>query len=70
MNMDSMNKEIIRQLSNGRKSFDEIAKELSITQNTVRGRVKKLVANGVLDSKVMKRFFRYEGVRDPNFGWK
>ena len=49
MKIDAINKKIIRQLRDGRKSFGEIAKKLSITPNTVRGRVKKLVANGVLD---------------------
>src|SRR4030042_700849 len=49
MKMDAINKKIVRQLREGRKSFGEIAKKLSITPNTVRGRVKKLVANGVLD---------------------
>jgi len=49
MKIDPINKKIIRQLRDGRKSFGEIAKKLSVTPNTVRGRVKKLVANGVLD---------------------
>ncbi len=49
MKIDAINKKIIRQLRDGRKPFGEIAKKLSITPNTVRGRVKKLVANGVLD---------------------
>lgn len=49
MKIDEINKKIIRQLRDGRKSFGEIAKKLSITPNTVRGRVKKLMANGVLD---------------------
>jgi len=43
------NKEIIRQLKKGRRSFDEIAKELSITPNTVRARVKRLIADGILE---------------------
>jgi Lrp/AsnC family transcriptional regulator for asnA, asnC and gidA len=49
MKMDGINVKIIRQLHDGRKSFGEIAKKLSITPNTVRGRVKKLIAQGVLD---------------------
>lgn len=49
MNTDQTNREIIKQLRNGRKSFDEIAKALSITPNTVRARAKKLFADGVLD---------------------
>ena len=49
MKIDEINKKIIRQLRDGRKSFSEIAKKLSITPNTVRGRVKKLMADGVFD---------------------
>jgi len=49
VNLDEINKKIIRQLSDGRKSFGEVAKKLSVTTNTVRGRVRKLVASGVLD---------------------
>ena len=57
MKIVGINTKIIRQLRNGRKSFDKIAKELSITPNTVRTRVNKLLANGVLD---------ITGVIDPN----
>jgi len=49
MKIDEINRRIIRELRDGRKSFDEIAKELSITPNTVRARVKRLMADGVLD---------------------
>jgi Lrp/AsnC family transcriptional regulator, regulator for asnA, asnC and gidA len=49
MKLDEINKKIIRQLRDGRKSFGEIAKELSVTPNTVRMRVKRLLADGVLD---------------------
>jgi Lrp/AsnC family transcriptional regulator, regulator for asnA, asnC and gidA len=49
MKLDDVSKKIIRQLRNGRKSFGEIARELSITPQTVRMRVKKLQAEGVLD---------------------
>jgi Lrp/AsnC family transcriptional regulator for asnA, asnC and gidA len=47
--LEKTNKEIIRQLRDGRKSYDQIAKKLSITPNTVRARVKKLMKDGVLD---------------------
>ncbi len=73
MNIDKMNKEIIRQLRNGRKSFDEIAKELSITPNTVRARVRRLMANGVLDitgvidpQKIDNHFLVIVGVKLKN----
>ena len=49
MKIDDINRKIIKQLRDGRKSFGEIARKLSVTPNTVRVRVKKLVANGVLD---------------------
>jgi Lrp/AsnC family transcriptional regulator for asnA, asnC and gidA len=64
------NKEIIRHLKNGRKSFDEIAKELSVTPNTVRARVKKLMADGVLEitgvidpEKIDNHFLAIMGVK-------
>lgn len=73
MNIDEMNKDIIRQLRNGRKSFDEIAKELSITPNTVRARVRRLMANGVLDitgvidpEKIDNHFLVIVGVKLKN----
>ena len=49
MNLDQVNLEIIRHLRDGRKSFKAIARELSITENTVRARVGKLIQAGVLD---------------------
>jgi len=49
MNMDEISLEIIKHLRDGRKSFGEIGKNLSITTNTVRARVKKLMKKGVLE---------------------
>ena len=46
---DETSREIVKQLRDGRKSYDQIAKNLSITTNTVRARVKKLVKDGVFD---------------------
>jgi len=73
MKMDEINKKIIKQLRDGRKSFGEIAKKLSITPNTVRGRVKKLVASGVLDitgvidpGKMEDHFLAMVGVKLKN----
>jgi hypothetical protein len=44
--MDDTNKAIIQQLSSdGRKAFSSISQELGITENTVRTRVSKLVAD-------------------------
>ncbi len=47
--LEKTNRELIRQLRDGRKSYDQIAKKLSITPNTVRARVKKLMKDGVFD---------------------
>ena len=46
--IDETNKAIIRQLADGRKPFSAIAEELSITENTVRARVNKLMEEGIL----------------------
>lgn len=49
MKIDGINLAIIRHLKNGRKSFRKIAKNLGISENTVRGRVNNLIAEGVLN---------------------
>ena len=49
MNIDEMSLKIIKHLRHGRKSFQEIAKSLSLTTNTVRARVKKLMKQGTLE---------------------
>jgi Lrp/AsnC family transcriptional regulator for asnA, asnC and gidA len=49
MNIDQANLEIIKHLQNGRKSFKKIAEELSLSENTVRSRVHKLMQDGILD---------------------
>jgi len=49
MKIDDVNIEIIKHLRDGRKSFKEIADDLSITENTVRSRVTKMTEEGVLD---------------------
>ncbi len=46
--IDETNKAIIRQLTDGRKAYSAIAEELSITENTVRSRVNKLIDEGIL----------------------
>jgi len=56
MKLDEINIEIIRKLRKGRESFAILAKELSLTENTVRSRVRKLESEGVLD---------FYGVIDP-----
>lgn len=49
MQIDAVNIEIIRHLKDGRKSYKLIAQELSITENTVRARVNKMIEDGILE---------------------
>ncbi|WP_020614291.1 Lrp/AsnC family transcriptional regulator [Sediminispirochaeta bajacaliforniensis] len=49
MKIDETNIAIIKHLRDGRKSFSAIADELSITENTVRSRVNKLIEEGILE---------------------
>jgi Lrp/AsnC family transcriptional regulator for asnA, asnC and gidA len=49
MKIDEINIAIIKQLRQGRKSYKKIADELSISENTVRARVNKLIEKGVLE---------------------
>ena len=49
MNIDEINLSIIKHLRNGRKSYKKIAQELSLSENTIRTRVHKLMDEGVLE---------------------
>ena len=49
MKMDETNIAILKHLRQGRKSFKKISEELSISENTVRSRVNRLIAEGVLE---------------------
>ena len=49
MKMTGTNIEIIKHLREGRKSFNAIAVDLSLSENTVRSRVAKMIEEGVLD---------------------
>lgn len=49
MNIDKTNLAIIKHLRNGRKSYQKIARELALSENTVRTRVQKLLEEGILD---------------------
>ena len=49
MQIDAVNLDIIRHLKDGRKSYKLIAQELSITENTVRSRVNRMVEDGILE---------------------
>ncbi len=48
MNIDKTNLAIIRHLRNGRKSYQKIARDLAVSENTVRTRVQKLIDEGIL----------------------
>ncbi len=49
MKIDETNLAIIKHLKDGRKSFSSIAEDLSLTENTVRSRVNRLMDEGVLE---------------------
>jgi Lrp/AsnC family transcriptional regulator for asnA, asnC and gidA len=49
MNIDHTNLTIIKHLRNGRKSYKKIAEDLSLSENTVRARVHKLMREGILE---------------------
>jgi Lrp/AsnC family transcriptional regulator for asnA, asnC and gidA len=51
MNIDKTNLAIIKQLRNGRKSYQKIARDLAVSENTIRTRVQKLIEEGILDIK-------------------
>jgi Lrp/AsnC family transcriptional regulator for asnA, asnC and gidA len=48
MDIDKNNLAIIKHLHEGRKSYKKIAKDLCVSENTVRTRVQKLIDEGVL----------------------
>jgi Lrp/AsnC family transcriptional regulator for asnA, asnC and gidA len=49
MNIDKINLAIIKHLRSGRKSYKKIAEQLSLSENTVRARVQKLIDHGILE---------------------
>ena len=49
MNIDKINLAIIKHLRIGRKSYKKIAEQLSVSENTVRARVQKLIDHGILE---------------------
>jgi Lrp/AsnC family transcriptional regulator for asnA, asnC and gidA len=49
MKIDKTNLAIIKHLRDGRKSFKKIAEELSLSENTVRSRVNKMIQGGTLE---------------------
>jgi Lrp/AsnC family transcriptional regulator for asnA, asnC and gidA len=57
MKLDEINMKIIKHIQNGRKPAAEIADDLSITENTVRTRIKNMINDSFLEIK---------GVVDPD----
>ena len=49
MKIDETSISIIKHLRNGKKSFKRVAEELSLSENTVRSRVNKLMEEGILE---------------------
>ncbi len=49
MNIDKINLALIKHLRDGRKSYKKIANEISVSENTVRTRVNKLIKEGILE---------------------
>ncbi len=47
--LDSINKQIINYLKDGRISYKKIANELSLAENTVKARIQKLKKTGIID---------------------
>ena len=49
MDIDQISLSIIEHLRDGRKSYKKIAVQLSLSENTVRTRVHKLIEEGILE---------------------
>ena len=49
MNIDKVNLAIIKHLRSGRKSYKKIAEQLSVSENTVRALVQKLIDHGIFE---------------------
>ena len=53
MHLDELNRSILYQLKNGRRSFRRIAEDLAVTENTVRSRVNRMIESGALEIKAL-----------------
>ncbi len=49
MRIDHTNLSIIKHLRDGRKSYKKIAQDLSLSENTIRTRVHRLIGEGILE---------------------
>jgi Lrp/AsnC family transcriptional regulator for asnA, asnC and gidA len=70
MNIDSTNLAIVKHLRDGRKSYKKIAEELSLSENTVRARVLKLMREGILEISGLVDFQAIGGHRVVMVGVK
>jgi len=68
--VDDTNKQIIRELIDGRKPYSAIAEKEGITENTVRARVNKLVDEGVLSITGLVDPEKFSGIQIVIMGIK
>ncbi|WP_319562948.1 Lrp/AsnC family transcriptional regulator [Marispirochaeta sp.] len=53
MPLDELNRAILYQLKDGRRSFRRIAEEIAVTENTVRSRVNRMLESGVMEIRAL-----------------
>lgn len=63
MVIDDLNKGILRELKDGRKSYKLIAEVLDVTENTVRSRVRKMQDDGILDISGYVDVDKFDGLQ-------
>ena len=63
MIVDDLNKGILKELKDGRKSYKLIAEELDVTENTVRSRVRKMQEDGMLDISGYVDVDKFDGLQ-------
>lgn len=49
LKIDQLNLNIVKELKNGKKSCKQIARNLKVTENTIRNRTNKMLDSGLLD---------------------
>lgn len=70
MDIDKTSLAIIKHLRDGRKSYQKIARDLSVSENTVRARVQKLMAEGVMEISSLVNPETIDGHRTAMVGVK
>ena len=63
MTVDDLNKGILKELKDGRKSFKLIAEKLDVTENTVRSRVRKMQDDGILEISGYVDIDQFDGLQ-------